>query len=173
MFTSPWCGRSVPRPKRKTKHCPLSIVNIKWFIKWHLTFPLPVHCEVSAVLGPSSSALVLAWKWGKYHHGLGDLLYKMGKVRYPTASQNPKHNHNTQQPTWAVADLPSSGFDPLAPWVGQQHHQLMALPLPIGLRNVHIIGLGGAAVGSPVWGAIQRPIENERDRRGVGLMAKT
>ena len=48
--------------------------------------------------------------------------------------------------------LPCTGFSPLPPWVGKQHHQLMALPLPIGLRKERAIRLGGAAVGSLVWG---------------------
>ena len=49
--------------------------------------------------------------------------------------------------------LPSTGFSPLSPWVGQRHHQIMVPPLPIGLGKAHAFGLGGAAVGYLVWGA--------------------
>ena len=57
------------------------------------------------------------------------------------------------------AALPSTAFSPLPPWVGQRHHQLMAPPLPIGLCKVRAVGLGGAAVGSLVWGANARLIK--------------
>jgi hypothetical protein len=50
------------------------------------------------------------------------------------------------------AALPSTGFSPLPPWVGQQYHQIMAPTLPIGLCKAHTFGLGGAAVGSLVSG---------------------
>jgi hypothetical protein len=57
------------------------------------------------------------------------------------------------------AALPSTGFRPLPPWVGQRHHQIMVPPLPIGLRKVRAVGLGGATVGSLVWGANASPIK--------------
>ena len=47
---------------------------------------------------------------GKYQHGEGALLYKLGKLRYPTVSHNLKHNHNTQQPTQAAAAPPPGSF---------------------------------------------------------------
>jgi len=65
--------------------------------------------------------------------------------------------------------LPSTGFSPLPPWLGQQHHQLMVLPLHIGLRKARADGLGSAAVGSLVWGANASPIKKERGRRGLFL----
>jgi len=72
----------------------------------------------------------------------------------------PQTQHtNTQQPKWAAAALPSSGFGPLPPWVGQRRHQIMAPPLPMVPCKARTIGLGGAAVGSPVWGAKMQPIE--------------
>ena len=51
------------------------------------------------------------------------------------------------------AALPSTGFSPLPPWLGQRHHQLMVPPLHIGLRKALAIRLGSAKVGSLVWGA--------------------
>ena len=39
----------------------------------------------------------------------------------------------------------------------------MALPLPIGLGKACAIGLGGAAVGSLVWGANASPIKNKEE----------
>jgi len=57
------------------------------------------------------------------------------------------------------AALPSTGFSPLPPWIGQRHHQVMVPPLPIGLGKAHAIGLGGAAVGCLVWGATPRLIK--------------
>jgi hypothetical protein len=57
------------------------------------------------------------------------------------------------------AAIPSTGFNPLPPWVGQRHHQLMVPPLPIGLCKVCTVKLGGAAVYSLVWGANTSPIK--------------
>ena len=45
------------------------------------------------------------------------------------------------------------------PWLGQRHHQLMVLPLRIGLRKARTAGLGSAAGGSLVWGANVSPIK--------------
>jgi hypothetical protein len=58
---------------------------------------------------------------------------------------------------------------PLSPWVGQRHQQLMALLLPMGSCKARAIGLGGAAVGSPVWSANTSPIKLLRGRQGLGL----
>jgi hypothetical protein len=67
--------------------------------------------------------------------------------------------HNTQQPKWAAAALPSSGFSPLPPWVSQRRHQIMALLLPMVPCKARAIVLGGATVGSPVWGTEMQPID--------------
>ena len=56
-------------------------------------------------------------------------------------------------------DLPTTGFSPLLPWLGQRHHQLMVPPLHIGLRKARAVGLGSTAVGSLVWGANASPIK--------------
>ena len=57
------------------------------------------------------------------------------------------------------AALPSTGFSPLHPWLGQRHRQLMVPPLHIGLRKARAIKLGSATVGSLVWGANASPIK--------------
>jgi hypothetical protein len=62
---------------------------------------------------------------------------------------------------------------PLPPRIGQQHHQHMALRLPKYPSKASGAGFALDAVGSPVLGAIQRPLKNQRDGKGVGLMAKT
>ncbi len=62
---------------------------------------------------------------------------------------------------------------PLPPWVGQWRHQHMALRLPKYPIKASGAGFALGAVGYPVLGTIQRPVENQRDRMGVGLMAKT
>ncbi len=59
---------------------------------------------------------------------------------------------------------------PLSPWVGQRHQQLMAPPLPMGPCKACTIGLGSAAVGSPVWGTkAASPIKNREDGRVLAL----
>jgi hypothetical protein len=75
-----------------------------------------------------------------------------------TTCQKPQHTTTNMSHT----ALPSTGFRPLPPWVGQCHYQIMVPPLPI-------IGLVGAAVGSLVWGANASPIKKERGRQGLGL----
>jgi hypothetical protein len=57
------------------------------------------------------------------------------------------------------AALPSTGFSPLPPWLGQRHHQLMLPLLPIGLRKARAVGLGSAALCSLVWGANASPFK--------------
>jgi hypothetical protein len=49
----------------------------------------------------------------------------------------------------------------------------MTLRLPKYPSKASGAGLVLNAVGSPVLGAIQIPLENQRDGKGVGLMAKT
>ena len=51
------------------------------------------------------------------------------------------------------AALNFTSFSRLPAWVGQRHHKIMALPLPIGLRKARAAGLGSATGGSLVWGA--------------------
>jgi hypothetical protein len=67
------------------------------------------------------------------------------------------------------ATLPSTGFSSLPPWVGQRHHQIMAPPLPIGLRKAHVIGLGGTTVGSLVWGTNASLIKNREEDGAMAL----
>ena len=45
----------------------------------------------------------------------------------------------------------------------------MAPPLPIGPGKARAIGLGGAAVCSPVWGANASPIKNSEEGRALAL----
>jgi hypothetical protein len=49
----------------------------------------------------------------------------------------------------------------------------MVLRLPKYTSKASSAGFALDVVDSPVLGAIQRPLENERDGKGVGLMAKT
>jgi hypothetical protein len=49
----------------------------------------------------------------------------------------------------------------------------MALRLPKYPRKASGAGFALNAVGSPVLGAVQRSLKNQRDEKGVGLMAKT
>jgi hypothetical protein len=49
----------------------------------------------------------------------------------------------------------------------------MALRLPKYPSKASGAGFALEVVGSPVLGAIQIPLENQRDRKGVGLIAKT
>ncbi len=90
---------------------------------------------------------------------LGALLYKLGKLRYLTARQDTKNTTTHTTTNMSGAALPTSGFGPLPPWVGQRHHQLMAPPLPMGPCKAHTIGLGGTAVGILVWGVATKPIK--------------
>jgi hypothetical protein len=47
---------------------------------------------------------------------LGALLYKLGKLRYPTASQDTKNTTTHTTANMSGATLPTSGFGPLPPW---------------------------------------------------------
>ncbi len=88
---------------------------------------------------------------------------------FRSRTHNPHHttqnNQNGPLPPYPPAALPS-----LPLWVRQRHQQLMAPPLPMGPCKACAIGLGGAAVGSPVWGANASPIKILRGRQGLGLM---
>ncbi len=82
----------------------------------------------------------------QYQHRWGALLYKMGKIQHSTASHNTKLNHNTQQPTWAAATLPFSGFCPLSPWQHLPCTQILAPLLPMGPYKVRGVGCALAAL---------------------------
>ncbi len=80
--------------------------------------------------------------------------------------------HNTHNITTKIDHccLTLQRHCPLSPWVGQQHQQLIAPPLPMGPCKVRPIGLGGAAVGSPVWGTNEAsPIKNREEGRSLAL----
>jgi hypothetical protein len=49
----------------------------------------------------------------------------------------------------------------------------LALRLPKYPSKASGAGFALDTVGSPVLGAIKRPLENQRDKKGVGLMART
>ena len=49
----------------------------------------------------------------------------------------------------------------------------MVLRLPKYPHKASGAGFALDTVGSPVWGTVLRPIENQRGGKGVGLMAKT
>jgi hypothetical protein len=85
-----------------------------------------------------------------------------------------KHNNTKHTTTNMRYRRPTTQrLCPLPPWVGQWRHQHMALRLPMYPSKASGAGFALDADGSPVLGAIQRPLTNQRERKGVGLMAKT
>ena len=48
----------------------------------------------------------------------------------------------------------------------------MVLCIPKYPSKATVAGFALDAVGSPVFGTVQRPIKNQRDGKGVGFMAK-
>ena len=107
----------------------------------------------------------MGWVW------LGAVVYKMAKVRvlYPKPQPN---TTTSQQPTWAAAALPSSGFAlSLSPWVEQRHHQIMVPLLPYTIRMPRAIGLVLAVVGLLSWGGggEMRGIKKRERRVCLGL----
>ena len=95
-----------------------------------LTNPLcMVVCQLPLV--GSGEHYFLIKYGGKYQHpwcALGCSTLKTGQTTLPY--HEPGHKkHNTHKTTnMSGTALPTSGFGPLAPWVGQRHHQLMAPP---------------------------------------------
>ena len=87
--------------------------------------------------------------------------YSPGQITKHTAT-NMKYHHPTPQ-----------RFCPLPPWVGQWCRQHMSLRLPKYPSKASGAGFALDAVGSPVLGAVQIPLKNQRDGKGFGLMAKT
>ncbi len=77
-------------------------------------------------------------------------------------TRNPQHTTQNNQ-KWTTAALPSSS-------IALSLQDVMAPPLPMVPHKACAISLGGAAVGSPVWGANASPIKILRGRRGLGLM---
>jgi hypothetical protein len=78
-----------------------------------------------------------------------------------TALNNTEQKSVCTQPTAQppAAALPSSGFGPLPPWVGQQRPQLLAPMLPTVVRRPRAVGVALAIVGSLVWGGLVTLIE--------------
>ena len=84
-------------------------------------------------------------------------------------TQPQTEQHNTQQPKWAAAALPSSGFSPLPPRIGQRHHQIMAPPHPMVPCKARAFGCALAAPLLLVWGVETQLIEKQRGGRGLEL----
>jgi hypothetical protein len=91
-----------------------------------------------------------------------------------------QYKYSTREPTTHNTHIRTTKMDhwrptlqwlcPLSPWVGQRHQQLMAPPLPMGPYKARAIGLGGAAVGSPVWGTnTASPIKNKEEGGALAL----
>jgi hypothetical protein len=106
--------------------------------------------------------------------GLRSNFYMLVSQKYGSA-QNIT-TQNTQQPkttNMRYCHPTPQRLCPLPPWIGQWCHQHMALRLPKFPSKASGAGFALNAVGSPFLGAIQIPLENQRDGKGVGLMAKT
>jgi hypothetical protein len=105
---------------------------------------------------------------GKYQHGWGALLYKMGKIAH--ASHNTKHNHNThnnqheQLTPYSPAAMPLSlhGQGKVAPKSSPRCS-------PMSVRRSRAVGLALDDVDSLFWGAEMPPIEKEREGRDQAL----
>jgi hypothetical protein len=103
--------------------------------------------------------------------GLRSNFYMLVSQKYGPAQKENNTKHTTTNmrfrrptPQWLCT---------LPPWVGQWRHQHMAMRLPKYPSNVSSAGFALNVVDSPVLGAVQVPLENQRDRKGVGLIAKT
>jgi hypothetical protein len=105
---------------------------------------------------------------GKYQHGWGVLLFKMGKIAH--TSHNTKHNHNThnnqheQLMPYYPAAMPLSLH-------GQGKVTPKSLPhcSPRSVRRSQAVGLALADINSLVWGAKMPPIKKEREGQFPGL----
>ncbi len=80
----------------------------------------------------------------------------MGWVIYSTKRVKYGSHNTTTQPQHATTNMsrcrpPSSGFGPLPTWVGQRRRQLMAPPLPMGLKQARGVQCALAIAGSVNW----------------------
>ncbi len=79
----------------------------------------PIHDGLSAAPSWFGGALLPHEIWGGSISILGvllgALLYKLGKLRYPTASQDTKNTTTHTTTNMSSATLPTSGFGPLSP----------------------------------------------------------
>ena len=95
--------------------------------------------------------------------------YKVGNfgrvAKKPLAPQHKTQTHKHTTTNIMNRRHPNQQLHPLPPWVGQWWHQIMVPPLPIGLWKARVVGLGGAAVGSLVWGANASPITKLKEGR--------
>jgi hypothetical protein len=107
---------------------------------------------------------------GEYRHGLGALLYKMGKISTLSlaTTQNTTTTHNNQHeppPPYPSAALALSLHGQAVGATNQWRRCFLSFP-----QKAPMFGFGGAMAGLPVcWGAKKRRIEKQRDGRGSGL----
>jgi hypothetical protein len=106
---------------------------------------------------------------GEYQHGLGALLYNMGKIstlmRATTQNTTTTHNNQHELPSpYPTAALALSLHGQAVGATNQWRHCFLLFP-----RKAPMFGFGGAMAGLPVWGAENRCIEKQRDGRGSRL----
>jgi hypothetical protein len=108
---------------------------------------------------------------GEYRHGLGALLYKMGKISTLSraTTQNTTKTHNNQHeppPPYPSAALALSLHGQAVGATNQWRHCFLSVSVPC---KAPMVGFGGVMAGLPVWGAEKRRIKKQRDGRGSGL----
>jgi hypothetical protein len=88
-----------------------------------------------------------------------------------TALNNTEQKSVCTQPTAQppAAALPSSGFGPLPPWVGQQCPQPLAPIISTVIQRPLAVGVALAVVGLLVWGGLVTLIEKLREGGRHGL----
>jgi hypothetical protein len=100
-------------------------------------------------------------------HLLGEPFWTFYQVgSFGTQNTNTKTRNNQLEPPPPYPQRAASPSTSML-GVGQRCHQIMVPPPPIGLRKALVIRLGGAAVGSLIWGANASPIKIER-KAGLG-----
>jgi hypothetical protein len=67
--------------------------------------------------------------------------------------------HTQQQDEPITLPYPSAALPSLSPWVEQQHHQIMAPPLPYAVLSPRAFGIALAVVGLLAWGGEMIGIE--------------
>jgi len=106
---------------------------------------------------------------GKYWHGLGALLYKMGKISTLSraTTQNTTTTRNNQHeplPPYPSAALTLSLHGQAVGATNQWRRCFLLVP-----RKAPMVGFGGAMAGLPALGDEKRRIKKQRDEWGSRL----